>query len=139
MNPPNVDAIKIDNLPIMRDERGALTVAEFNRFVPFTVARLFYVRDVPAGSIRGQHAHYQCSQYMICQSGRLRISMTDGIRERVVELASGQAILVEPGIFATETYLDADSAMLFLCDRPYERDDYIHTMEEFLDYHTGKQ
>ena len=127
-----LDGLKIDALPTMRDPRGELTVAEFNRFLPFSVVRLFYVREVPPNTVRGQHAHFRCSQYVICVSGRARIDFADGISERLVILSPGQAVLINPGIFATETYLDADTVLLFLCDRPYEKDDYIHTLDEFL-------
>ena len=69
---------------------------------------------------------------MICQNGRVRIDLADGEHTRYLELAAGQAVLVEPGIFAQETYLDAESILLVLCDRPHEKEDYIHTMDEFL-------
>jgi dTDP-4-dehydrorhamnose 3,5-epimerase-like enzyme len=134
VNFPRIDSVRLDTLPTMRDPRGALTVAEFSKFVPFTVARMFYVRDVPPGTLRGQHAHYRCSQYMICVSGRLRITVADGTDEKGLELLPGQGVFIAPGIFATETYLDTDSVMLALCDRPYEKEDYIHTMDEFLKY-----
>ena len=139
MTGPIIDNIKLDSLSTMRDARGALTVAELGQFVPFPVARIFYVREVPPGTMRGQHAHYRCSQYMICVSGRLRITVADGTSQRSFDLAPGQGIFIEPGIFATETYLDADSVMLALCDRPYEKEDYIHTMEEFLRYRAEKK
>lgn len=136
MTPPvmtaTLDNLKIDRLPTMRDARGALTVAEFDQYVPFPVVRLFYVREVPPNTVRGQHAHFRCSQYAICIGGRARIDLTDGIGTRSVSLCPGQAVLIEPGIFATETYLDADTVLLILCDRPYEKDDYIHTLDEFL-------
>jgi mannose-6-phosphate isomerase-like protein (cupin superfamily) len=138
MSSPSVADVKIDSLPTMYDARGALTVAEFSKFVPFSVVRLFYVRDVPVGSVRGQHAHYRCSQYMICLDGRLGIALADGMGKRSVELSPGQAILVEPGLFVTETYRDDESALLVLCDRPYEAEDYIHGMDEFLKYRREK-
>jgi dTDP-4-dehydrorhamnose 3,5-epimerase-like enzyme len=134
MSPRGVEDVRIDALPVTRDPRGALTVVEFSKSVPFAVARLFYVSGVPAGTSRGGHAHYRCSQYVICQVGRLGISLTDGVREHALELSSGQAILIEPGIFATQTYLDDESVLLVLCDRPYEAEDYIHGMDAFVKY-----
>jgi dTDP-4-dehydrorhamnose 3,5-epimerase-like enzyme len=134
MSFPSVEDVRIDMLPGKRDPRGALTVVEFNTAVPFPVARLFYVSGVPAGLSRGGHAHYRCSQYLICQAGRLGIALADGDRERRLELSAGQAMLVEPGIFATQTYLDDASVLLVLCDRPYEAEDYIHSMDEFVKY-----
>jgi len=128
----NVDDIKIVDLPTMRDERGMLVVAEFGKFVPFPVARLFYVSDVPPNTSRGKHAHRLGRQYLICQSGRVLVDTTDGKRTRQIELKPGQAALIENGIFASETYVDRGTVLLVLCDRPYDRSDYIESMEEFL-------
>lgn len=125
-----LDSIEIDTLPTMRDARGALTVAEFDRLVPFPVVRLFYVWDVPAGTERGRHAHHHCSQYMICVSGRLGITLSSGSCHRRVELSAGNGLLVTPGIFAAETYRDTGTVLLVLCDRPYEKEDYIHSIDE---------
>jgi len=128
---PSVSDVRIDELPQMRDARGVLCVAEFSKFVPFAVVRIYFVRDVPAKSARGHHAHHRCSQYMICQAGRLQIDIFDGANERRLDLAPGQAVLIKPGIFATETYVEPGTLMLVLCDRPYEADDYIHSLDDF--------
>ena len=138
MTLPAVVNVRIETLPTTRDSRGGLTALEISRTVPFPVVRLFYISGVPAGLSRGGHAHYRCSQYMICQSGRLGIAVRDGINERSFELSAGQAVLIEPGIFATQTYLDDDSVLLVLCDRPYEPEDYIHSIDAFLNYRREK-
>jgi dTDP-4-dehydrorhamnose 3,5-epimerase-like enzyme len=132
-----LEDIRIDGLTIVRDPRGELSILEFRDFVPFEVVRLFYVRDVPPGQTRGGHAHYRCRQYMICQAGRIAVALFDGTKERLLSLKPGQGILVEPGIFGTETYLDPASILLVLCDRPYEKNDYIHTREELVKYRSG--
>jgi dTDP-4-dehydrorhamnose 3,5-epimerase-like enzyme len=134
MNDSTIESVTVNQLPIMRDPRGALTVVEFKDFIPFPVARLFFIRDVPSGTTRGAHAHFRCRQYMICQNGVVRIALADGSKEKTIELSQGQGMLVEPGIFATETYLDAGTELLVLCDRPYEKDDYIHDITEFMNY-----
>ena len=74
---------------------------------------------------------------MICQAGRIAVALFDGKQERSLELSPGQAILVEPGIFGTETYLDTDSTLLVLCDRPYEKDDYIHDRDSVIRFRQG--
>jgi WxcM-like, C-terminal len=126
-----LDAIKVDTLPTMRNARGALTVLELDRFIPFPVVRLFYVWDVPTNTERGQHAHRRCSQYLICASGRLEIKLNDGVNHRHLELSAGNALLIMPGIFAAEIYRDSGTVLLVLCDRPYEKDDYIYSVDEF--------
>jgi dTDP-4-dehydrorhamnose 3,5-epimerase-like enzyme len=126
----SVAAMKVDTFPTIRDQRGALTVAELDGLVPFTVVRLFFVTGVPAGTARGQHGHYRCSQYFLCQGGRLQTMVSDGTQERTFILELGQGLLVPPGIFASETYLEPHTILQVLCDRPYEKDDYIHSMDE---------
>ena len=127
---PNVNDIKIDKLPQIRDARGTLVVAEFGKFVPFPVVRVFYVCDVPSNTARGQHAHRQCRQYMICQAGRVLLEVADGARMRRIELSAGQAVLVEQRIFASETFLDPNTVLLVLCDKPYDSNDYIRSIED---------
>src|SRR5215469_12998092 len=134
MSSPGVKHARIDSLQVFSDSRGALTVVEFSKSVPFPVVRLFYISGVPAGTSRGGHAHYRCNQYVICQSGRLQVVLADGVHERSFDLSAGQAILIESGVFATQTYLDADSASLVLCDHPFDADDYIDDMDAFMKY-----
>ena len=67
---------------------------------------------------------------MICQTGRVIVEATDGTQTRKIELCSGQAVLIECGIFTSETYVDRDTVLLVLCDRPYDRDDYIESICE---------
>jgi len=126
--------IAVANLPAFVDVRGRLIVAEFSRFVPFVVQRLFFIHGVPAGTGRGGHAHYRCRQYLICQSGTIKVQATDGRTTRDFVLGEGQCLLVEPGIFATETYVTSDAVLLVLCDRPFEKSDYIDTIEELAKF-----
>jgi dTDP-4-dehydrorhamnose 3,5-epimerase-like enzyme len=135
---PKVSNLKIDHLLEFSDVRGRLVVAEFSKFVPFAVVRLFYIHGVPANTTRGNHAHRQCRQYMICQSGRVFIEATDATRTRRIELKPGQAVLIEPGIFTSLTFADRETTLLVLCDRPYESNDYIQTMEEFYRLYRGR-
>ncbi len=53
----NVDTCKIINLPKISDPRGNLTFVEGQRHIPFDIARVYYLYDVPGGSERGGHAH----------------------------------------------------------------------------------
>ena len=46
---------KIIELPKRLDRRGNLTVAEEMKDIPFNIARVYWVYDVPGGENRGGH------------------------------------------------------------------------------------
>ena len=51
---------KIIELPKRLDRRGNLTVAEEMKDIPFNIARVYWVYDVPGGENRGGHSHKHC-------------------------------------------------------------------------------
>ena len=54
----NLDECKIVTLArIVDPTRGALTVTEQGRDVPFDIRRAYWIYDVPSGESRGGHAH----------------------------------------------------------------------------------
>ena len=124
--------LHVVQLKSVRDARGELSILELAGAVPFGVARIFYIRDVPANTVRGVHAHRQCSQFFVCQSGRILVNVRDGKDERDVVMTAGNAILIQPGLFCRETFLEPASQLLVLCDRKYERADYIESWDEFV-------
>jgi mannose-6-phosphate isomerase-like protein (cupin superfamily) len=114
------------------DQRGALVPIELLQSVPFAVVRLFWIRDVPVGMVRGAHAHKACHQYLICVAGSVRVDVYDGHAERSIPLKAGHALHVPPGIFSSELYDLPGSILIVLCSRPYEVDDYLHEKRDLV-------
>jgi hypothetical protein len=114
---------------LIDDDRGRLGVIDLPDCVPFVPVRTFWISGVQPGGSRGGHAHKACSQFFVCLSGRIHVDAFDGSASRGYLLGRGDFLNVVPGIFATEIFLDQDSILLVLCDRPYEQDDYIHDRE----------
>jgi len=113
------------------DVNGVLCVYESGRQVPFEIRRVFTV-SARKGDIRGDHAHKQCQQLLICVSGKIRVSCDDGSVVTEYNLDNlGAGLLVPPGIWAKEEYLTEAAVLMVLCDRNYEFDDYIRDYEEF--------
>jgi WxcM-like protein len=99
-------------LPQFRDSRGLLTVAEGMRDVPFPIARIFLLSDVPAGQERGAHAHYDTEQVAVAVRGSLQLEVSDGLR-------------------TSSFRLDDSARGLFLASTPYTPDRYLRTWAEF--------
>ena len=130
--------VRTFQLKTAKDPRGELAVLEVAAAVPFAVTRLFYIRGVPPGTKRGEHAHKLCQQFLICQSGAIRVEMFDGRDWQTEELSEGDALMIPRGIYASETFLQDHTVLLVLCDRSYEPEDYINGLDGYAKYLAAK-
>jgi len=121
---------KID-LKNSADERGSLAVLEEDT-LPFIIKRIFSVTG-HTGALRGEHSHKECSQFIFCISGNVEVLCDDGKQKKnFILLPNTHGILIPPGIWSQQTYLEENTIINVICDRAYESEDYIHNYEEFL-------
>lgn len=122
------------DFPCHKNDNGTLCVYEAGASVPFEIRRAFSV-SAKAGSTRGMHAHIKCIQLLVCVSGCIKVTYTDGYDEAECELNSGDdGLLLPAGIWAEQYYLTDDALLMVFCDRGYEEDDYIRDYESFKIY-----
>ena len=115
------------------DARGALTVGEVPTEVPFSPARYFAVFDVPSVELRGEHAHKQCQQFLICLHGSCRVLLDDGLQRCEVTLdCPDMGVFMPEMIWGTQYRYSPDAVLLVFASRTYEADDYLRTYDEFL-------
>lgn len=106
------------------DDRGWLAALDFD-MVQFDVARAFVVGS-GHGISRGGHGHRRGRQLLTLVAGRVRIDMRWREDSGSVELSSDcRFVLLEPGVWASQTYLDQDSCLVVFCDTPYDPGDYV--------------
>ncbi|MBE7423372.1 MAG: FdtA/QdtA family cupin domain-containing protein [Zoogloeaceae bacterium] len=114
------------------DPNGALCVYESGKAVPFDIKRVFTV-TARANDVRGDHAHKLCSQLLVCLAGTILVSCDNGIAVEDFKLDNmGTGLMIPPGIWATQQYIEDHSVLMVLCDRGYEENDYIRVREEFI-------
>ena len=77
-----LEECRIINLPKISDPRGNLTFVEGGEHVPFSIARVYYLYDVPGGAERGGHAHKGLQQLIIAMSGSFDVILGDGSQAR---------------------------------------------------------
>ena len=65
-------------LPKIEDHRGNLTFIEGDKHIPFPIARVYYLYDVPGGVERGGHAHKKLEQLIIAASGSFDVELDNG-------------------------------------------------------------
>lgn len=110
--------------PRFTDARGALLPLDFSA-LPFLPRRLFVVHEVPAWTTRGRHSHKSSRQLLVRLAGTINVEMrANGASARHVLDVSERSLLLEPGVWAAQTYLTDDACLLVLASEPYRPDSY---------------
>jgi len=122
---------KIIQFEVHSNSSGNLCVYESDDKVPFDIKRIFTV-TAKKNEIRGNHSHKICQQLLVCVSGEIEVICDDGLNQRIYRLSEmGKGLLIPAGIWATEKYINEGSVLMVLCDRIYDKNDYIFNYEEF--------
>jgi UDP-2-acetamido-3-amino-2,3-dideoxy-glucuronate N-acetyltransferase len=134
-----VAGVRLHRLKLVKDMRGSLSVAEASRDIPFTPQRYFLVFDVPSAEVRGEHAHYQCQQFLICAKGRVAVVADDGVRREEYWLDSPDlGIYLPPMVWGIQYRYSADAVLLVFASHAYDPNDYIRSYDEFLAKKAGR-
>ena len=128
-----VRGVTVHRLPFVEDMRGNLTAGEFEREIPFAVKRYFMVLDVPSQEVRGEHAHRQCHQFLVCVRGSVSVVADDGeSREEVVLDVPNLGIYLPPMVWAAQYRYTRDALLLVFASENYDPADYIRDYGAFL-------
>ena len=127
--------VSLINFDYHKNNDGDLSVFESrNHNVPFQILRVFNVR-ANKGSIRGRHAHKECSQLLICSNGEIEVLCYNGVESEKFLLSQPNiGLLIKPGIWAEQKYLCKNSTLTVLCDRFFDENDYLRDKITFLNY-----
>lgn len=128
-----VSGVRLFTLPRITDIRGSLTVGEFDRSIPFEAKRYFMVFDVPSVETRGEHAHRECHQFLICIRGKVSVVADDGKnREEFVLDAPNIGLHLPPLVWGIQYKYSADAVLVVFASHYYDDGDYIRDYNQFL-------
>lgn len=128
-----VPGVELLTLRVAADMRGKLTVAQIDAGLPFIPQRVFMVHDVPSRETRGEHAHHECHQLLICVHGQCVAVADDGkVRQEFLLDASHKALYMPPRIWGTQYRYSSDAVLMVLASHLYDPADYIRDYREFL-------
>jgi len=127
-----------NKLSIFKDEERGGTLIPFEILnLPFQPKRIFTVTDIPKGSIRGRHAHYETQQIIICIKGIIIVYLDDGTDVSEYVLEEGESVFVDRMVWDTQKYVTGEDVMLVLSSTHYNTEDYILDKDVF--YKLAKQ
>jgi hypothetical protein len=119
-------------LPRIVDARGNLTAIEGGVQVPFAIARIYYLYDVPGGASRGGHAHLRNVEFLIAAMGSFDVVLDNGRdRKRIHLNRSYFGVLVPTMVWRELDNFSSGSVCLVLASEHYAETDYIREYEDF--------
>lgn len=120
----------IIDLPRFRDPRGNLSFLENSRQIPFDIARVYWIYDVPGDAQRDGHAFYTQSEIIIPLSGSFDVEITDATTTARVHLArSYHGLIIPPLTWRRLDNFSTNSVAMILSSTLYDPDDYIRDFQ----------
>jgi hypothetical protein len=124
---------RIINLPTHHSNRGSLTVVEIEQLLPFRVARIYFIADIPRHATRGDHAHRTCHELLVATRGAFTtiLESPEGSRCEYRLDAPSTSLYVPPLNWRRLTNFADQSECLVLASEPYNADEYIRDYATF--------
>lgn len=128
-----ISGVREFQLTQVKDPRGTLIVAEFGKQIPFEVKRTFFICNVPSEEMRGEHAHIECHQFLVCVRGHCTLIADNGDSSIEVNLSSPLiGIHMSPMIWGIQCKYSPDAVLAVFASHYYDPGDYIRDYNQFL-------
>ena len=115
------------------DLRGDLIVNNLTDDLPFLPKRVFFVHEVPSSRVRGEHAHRECHQFLVCLRGSVSVVADDGKHSAEYELnRPWLGLYLPPWTWGIQYKYSRDAVLMVYASHPYDPDDYIRDYDSFL-------
>jgi acetyltransferase-like isoleucine patch superfamily enzyme len=131
--PLGVGGVTLHRFKFLQDPRGDLSVGEFEKEIPFLPKRYFLVLNVPSDKTRGEHAHRECHQFLICVKGSCAVVVDDLEQRCEVQLDSPDVgVYLPPMTWGIQYKYSSDAVLLVFASHYYAADDYLRDYDEFV-------
>lgn len=126
---------QILDLPKVEDARGNLSFIEEGEQIPFKIARVYWISDVPAGQKRGSHAFKTQEEIIIALSGSFDVVLNDGKETRTYQLNRAyKALYVPAKMWRTLENFATNSVCLVISSGVYDEGEYIRNFKKFKQF-----
>ena len=129
----SVASARLIQLPQVVDLRGSLTFGEYSQHLPFQPKRFFVIYNVPTIEVRGEHAHKEQHQLLVCLNGSCSVVLDDGTnRDEIILNRPDILLYVPPMVWATQYKYSQGAVLLILASDIYNAEDYIRDYDDYL-------
>ena len=124
----DVSVISLQNI---KSDKGEMSILDNSLNCPFKISRVFNIKS-RGGNIRGNHAHKNCNQILVCLEGKIKIKCKDTRNQKSFTLDKmDKAILIPKHIWSSQEYLEDINVLMVACDLSYNEKDYIRNYKDF--------
>jgi dTDP-4-dehydrorhamnose 3,5-epimerase-like enzyme len=112
---------------------GYITVAEYQKNVPFEIKRVYWTYFTPNQITRGHHAHKALEQFIFAVSGSIKFELVNSLGEKSnFILDTPEKGLYIPPMHWRTIEFSHSAVLLCLASDIYIESDYIRDYNEFL-------
>lgn len=124
--------VKEIELPQIHDRRGDLTFVEGGNHLPFDIARVYYLYNVPVDSERGGHAHKELEQVVFALSGSFRMKIDDGVTQSEHWLRDPRkGLYISRMVWREMDKFSQGAVCMVLASHRYDENDYFRDYDNF--------
>lgn len=126
---------KLIDLPKIVDRRGNLSFIEAGQHIPFKIARVYWIYDIPGGQKRGSHAFKTQHEIIIALSGSFDVFLDNGKEKKRYTLnRSYQALYIPNMQWRSLENFSTNALCLVIASDDYDENDYIRNYKDFQKY-----
>lgn len=128
----------VHDLPKIGERKGYITPIYGREHVPFDIARVYYLYDIPGGASRAAHAHRGLQQLLVSVLGSFDVVLDDGCERKTVTLNRPYyGLYLPPGIWRDLNNFSSGAICLVLVSHHYDESDYIRDYGRFGAFKKG--
>lgn len=115
------------------DARGELCFMEGNGHIPFPIARVFFLYNIPEGATRGDHSHNTCVEVVFPVHGEFTMTVDNGKKRASIRMTKPHiGILIPPGVWCKLTDFEKGTVCAVVASHKYDASGYTLSYEEYI-------
>ena len=127
--------IKFQNID---SEVGTLNIFEVQKHIDFDIKRVFILNDIKEEVLRGNHAHKNTDQLLICLTGEIEVftEMPDESKYSFILTNSKVGLFLPAEAWHYMKYRK-NSIQLVCASNHYDELDYLRTKQDYKEYYNN--